>query len=152
MSKSEPISRRDRYGGSDVVRGYPKPTAAGHWKKSVRAARLYADQWARAWAHTQWDYCVTCGSRINLQWAHVSSGRSDGNSVRWEKKNMTIQCEPCNHLHEHEPEHLIAWFLENYGQPALFALTVQSNRVVKYTYSEIMAIGDKYREAISGKT
>jgi hypothetical protein len=130
-------------GERDVVRD-PKPTAKAHWKRSVRSARLYANQWAREWVKAKYSACVTCGSRSSLEWAHVLSGKGD--AVRWEECNMTRQCTPCNNLHEFEPEHLIAWFLKTYGQPALFALTVKANTNVKFGYAAVMKIGDKLRE------
>lgn len=131
-------------GYGDVVRSDPKPTKSAHWKKSLRAARMYADQWCREYVKTQWDRCVTCGSQYNLQWAHVLSGKGD--AVRWYEDNMTRQCEPCNNLHEHEPEHLTEWFVKERGQMSLFNLVCRSNKVMKYTYSQIMAIGDEYRK------
>ncbi len=137
-------SARD-FGYGDVVRD-PKPTKAARWKRSIRAARLYADQWCRKYVKTVWDRCVTCGSQYNLQWAHVLSGKGD--AVRWDVDNMTRQCEKCNNLHEYEPEHLTAWFIRERGQGALFDLVVRSNRAVKRTYSDIMKIGDSYREIV----
>jgi hypothetical protein len=136
-------SKRDMGQGRDVVRGDPKPTKAARWKQSKKAARLYADQWCREYVKHVWDHCVTCGSRINLQWAHVLSGKGD--SVRWNALNMTRQCEPCNNLHEYEPERLTAWFVETYGQQALFDLVCTSNTAARFTYSEIMKVGDFYR-------
>ena len=122
----------------------PKPTAAGRWKKSIRSARLYADQWAREYVKLVYHCCATCGSRDQLEWAHVLSGK--GYAIRWELMNMTRQCVACNRLHEYEPQHLYEWFVKQYGQPALFRLTVQSNTLVKYHYRDIMKIGAILRE------
>jgi hypothetical protein len=136
-------------GGPDVVRlPDPKPTGKAHWKKSIRAARLYADQWCREWVKQKYDRCVTCGNKINLEWAHILSGK--GQSVRWEEKNMTRQCKRCNNLHEYEPEHLISWFFNIYGQPALNDLVTLANITRKYTFSQIMKIGDTYRAKVRG--
>mgnify|MGYP001615360202 CR=1 FL=1 len=142
------IDRATR-GGPDVLRGDPKPTAAAHWKRSLKAARIYTNQWCREWVKLYYDRCVTCGRKTELEWAHVLSGKGD--AVRWEKLNMTRQCAPCNRLHEYDPEPLMTWFLKTYGQPALFDLTVKSNTVPKYIFSQIMAIGDAYRQEIQEK-
>ena len=146
-TKLERDMKRSMHMG-DIVRGYPKPTAAGHWSKSIRAARMYADSWARDWVKTKYNACVTCGSRNNLEWAHVLSGKGD--SVRWEEMNMTLQCNPCNQLHEHSPEPLVTWFLKTYGQTALFELTLKANTNVKLGYSRVMKIGDGLREKCRG--
>lgn len=130
-----------------VLLGDPKPTAAAHWNKSLRAARLYTDQWCREWVKRKYSTCVTCESKVNLQWAHVLSGKGD--AVKWEKLNMTRQCERCNQLHESNPVPLTTWFVRTYGQPALFDLTIKANTIAKRTFSEIMAIGDKYKREAS---
>jgi hypothetical protein len=145
MTKIERNIRRET-GYGDVVRSDPKPTAAGHWNKSIRAARQYADGWAREYVKQLYPFCVTCGSRDNLTWAHVLSGKGD--AVKWEERNMTRQCAMCNSAHESNPEPLVTWFLRQYGQPALFALTLQANTSVKRTYAQIMKFGDKYREKV----
>lgn len=127
-----------------VVFADPKPARGAHWNKSLRAARLYTDQCCRDWARSIYPRCVTCGSTFNLEWAHVLSGKGD--AVRWEEKNMTRQCNPCNQLHEFRPGPLIDWFVKTYGYPAFVTLTTLGNTTVKRTYSQIMAIGDRYKK------
>ena len=135
------IRRAQGYG--DIVRGDPKPAKGAHWNRGIRVARLYANQWCREWSKGVYLRCVTCGGPAE-EWAHVLSGKGD--AVRWEKQNICRQCARCNLIHEMDPEPLVTWFLKTYGQPALFELTVKSNRPVKMTYSQIMTIGDEYRK------
>ena len=137
------ISRRDLYGGSDIVRSDPKPAKGAHWKQSIRAARLYADQWAREWTKTRYPRCVTCG-REPQEWAHVLSGKGD--AVRWDINNMTRQCQRCNQLHESHPEHLNEWFMSTYGWKPFVDLVARSNVAVKLSYEKIMKIGDDLRK------
>jgi hypothetical protein len=133
-------------GGSDVVWPDPKPAKGAHWNKSIRAARTYANSWAREYVKLVYYACVTCGGKIDLEWAHVLSGKGD--SVHWEVENMTRQCKVCNDLHEYEPEHLVAWFVETYGQPALYELTLKANTNVKLGFGAVMKIGDRYRQRV----
>jgi len=141
-----PIERsiRRSTGYGDVFRPQPKSVKGAHWNRSIRAARLYANQWAREWVKSRYPRCVPCGSDVNLEWAHVLSGKGD--AVRWEERNMTRQCTRCNQLHESHPEHLVAWFVQTYGQSALAELVAKAETLPKYTYSQIMEIGDKYRK------
>jgi hypothetical protein len=144
------VTKTRKRKGLTILLGQPKPTAAAHWKKSVRAARLYADQCCREWVKANYPWCVTCGNPDTaiLEWAHVLSGKGD--AVKWEKVNMCRQCNPCNSLHEFNPAPLTEWFIQTYGQPAFAALVVKSNTPIKFTYSDIMAIGDKYRALLDG--
>jgi hypothetical protein len=142
------VTTKTRKCNSVLLLGDPKPSAKAHWKKSVRAARLYADQCCREWVKANYPWCVTCGGQFNLEWAHVLSGKGD--AVRWEKQNMTRQCRVCNQLHEEHPEALTEWFIDTYKYPAFAALVVQSNTPVKFTYSQIMAKGDEYRALLDG--
>ncbi len=132
-------------GHGDVIRPHPKQV----WTRSLKAARTYANQWGREWVKVFFDRCVTCGAKVNLQWAHVLSGKGD--AVRWHKQNMTRQCEHCNQLHEEHPEHLVHWFIKRYGQKAYTDLTIIANRAVKLTYSDIMLIGDELRAEVRGE-
>lgn len=142
-------SARDRGLGSDVVRADPKPKKGAHWKQSIRAARLYASEWARAWTKTRYPHCVTCGGAPE-EWAHVLSGKGD--AVKWDTFNMTRQCTRCNQLHEDHPEHLHGWFIAQYGYPAFAALVARGNRSVKLSFAKIMKIGDELRERVIGQT
>jgi cytochrome c peroxidase len=139
------LSEIDRWtrGGGDVVIGNPKPAK---WSKGVRSARTYANSWGRQYVKLIYHECVTChvSEKVeSLEWAHVFSGKGD--AVHWEPMNMARQCTRCNQLHEDHPEHLIAWFLARYGQPALYELTIKANTNVKLGYSEVMKAGDRLR-------
>jgi hypothetical protein len=128
--------------------GDPKLTRAVAWKISLKAARIYADQWCREYVKGKWQRCVTCGSPSNLEWAHILSGKGD--AVRWDIQNMTRQCTRCNQLHESHPEHLHNWFITKYGYPDFAALVARGNVAVKRTYSQIMKIGSQYRDLANG--
>jgi len=138
--------RRDMGLGRDILKAMPKPTKAARWKVSMGAARKYADSWAREYVRLKYPFCVTCGSTMILEWAHVLSGKGD--AVKWDELNIARQCQRCNQLHESHPEHLYAWFWLEYGHRAFDELVVKSNQAVKLYPAGVCKIGDAWRERV----
>lgn len=76
-------------------------------------------------------FCVTCGSRDNLQCGHlIKRGRK---WTRWDLRNCNCQCASCNIKHNYYPEIYTEWFIGKYGLDLYKSLVAWSQLPVKHS-------------------
>lgn len=137
------ISRRDLYGGSDVLRADPKKKKKPNPRK---AAKRYADDWARAYCKKMYPVCVTCGKgpeQAVMQWGHLLTAAAE--STRWVSYNFACQCAGCNMRHEYDPSPFTLWFIRKYGTMAYELLAATHHKPAHFKTADLIEIGDKYK-------
>jgi hypothetical protein len=60
--------------------------------------------------------CVICGSTARPQAGHVFV--RDRKRVRWDLRNVHVQCASCNLRHRFDQAPYFYWFMQIYGKPA----------------------------------
>ena len=83
-------------------------------------------------------FCVCCngssGDKV-LQLGHlITRGKW---AVRFDDRNLHIQCRSCNNKHEHYPEIYTQWFVNTYGIEEYNKLVADSNKTKKYGIIEL---------------
>jgi hypothetical protein len=114
-------------------------------KPSARKkAKAYADKWCRAWAKMTYKECVTCGSKENLQWAHLLTSAAE--STRWHEFNFSVQCSSCNLRHEYDSSPFTLWFLKKYGQVVYEDIARIHHTPAHFKIADLIEIGDWYKQ------
>jgi|SRR3990170_5166727 len=90
--------------------------------------------------------CVTPRPGCNPDWltcSHLFKRRYKG--TRWDEECAFCQCAPCNGRHNHDPEHLTAYFLKvvskKYGAKRVLEIyeekKAKAHAITKYTIDEL---------------
>lgn len=80
-------------------------------------------------------YCVTCGSRENLQPGHFFSRTHY--SIRWSLDNVWTQCRNCNLKHEQNSWPYTKWMIETFGQGKVDELNALHNTITHFKSSDL---------------
>jgi len=110
---------------------------------SSKAVKDELDQLVRDIIALRDHKCVTCWAHSNLHVGHLF--RRGLEPVRWCLLNNSASCDPCNELHETEPEHYVGAFIQKHGEEAYNELRTQSRSKHKFTYIELLEIRDGLR-------
>jgi hypothetical protein len=86
--------------------------------------------------------CVMCGKAEILAAGHLISRACY--AVRWDDRNVHVQCRGCNLLHEFRPERFTLWFLDKYGLEAYRSLCEDSKIQRKISNSDLREMTEKY--------
>lgn len=84
-------------------------------------------------------FCVCSAPRNGhsdvMQAGHlVTRGKE---SVKWDLRNVNVQCASCNLLHEHRPERYTAWFLLNFESEGYVKLVADSEEITKLSVEQL---------------
>jgi len=89
--------------------------------------------------------CVTCGigegevnqngNKAIMQCGHLITRAVK--SVKYDLRNIFLQCSGCNLRHEFHPEILTKVFLDRYGKDEFEDLVLKSNQTRHYTHDEL---------------
>ncbi len=86
--------------------------------------------------------CVICGKTEVLAAGHLISRSCY--AVRWDERNVFVQCRGCNMLHEFRPERFTMWFLDKHGLEAYRSLCADSKVQRKISNLELREMTEKY--------
>lgn len=86
--------------------------------------------------------CVQCGKTEGLTNGHLITRAKY--SVRWNELNCHCQCRGCNYLHEFQSHLYTNWFLKNYGLKKYQTLIAESNKIKKFTDTDLEELIKKY--------
>jgi len=97
--------------------------------------------------------CVTCGigegevnqngNKAIMQCGHLITRAAK--SVKYDTRNIFLQCSSCNLRHEFHPEILTKVFLDRYGKEEFDYLIFKSNQPKHYTLFELENILKSYQ-------
>lgn len=119
------------------------PTVEGDHPKDVKDEM---DQLVRDILKLRDSVCFTCPQTENLHVGHLF--RRGLETVRWNILNNHLQCDPCNSLHEEEPEHYIGCFVQRFGEAAYIILRTRSRQSHKLSYIELLDTRDGLRREL----
>lgn len=86
--------------------------------------------------------CVICEKTENLSAGHLISRACY--AVRWDERNVFVQCRGCNLLHEFRPERFTLWFLNKYGLEQYQKLCEDSRQQKKFSNNLLKEMADHY--------
>jgi hypothetical protein len=89
-------------------------------------------------------YCVICGSREQLQAAHLISRTAK--SVRFDLQNVFTNCAGHNLRHEYHPEVCTEWYIRTFGEGQYLDLVVRSKQIRKWTVDELKELEEHFNE------
>ena len=91
--------------------------------------------------------CVTCGedgSKVPLQLGHLIT--RGANSVRFDWRNLHIQCKSCNYIHEFRPEIYTSWFIRTYGVEEYELLVSDSKQIKQWKMRELRELLEEMKK------
>lgn len=86
--------------------------------------------------------CVLCGKTEHLAAGHLISRACY--AVRWDERNVFVQCRGCNLLHEFRPERFTLWFLNRHGLDAYRLLCEDSKIQRKFSNQDLRERTETY--------
>ncbi len=122
-----------------------KRTREGDAGKEIKAEM---DQLVRDIIALRDGYCFTCDATGGV--LHVGHLFRRGlEATRWNLLNNHAQCDPCNGVHEYEPEIYIGCFVQRYGAEAYAELRALSRKSQKISYTELLNLRDGLRNELA---
>jgi hypothetical protein len=119
------------------------PTVDGD---SLRAVKDECDTLVRSVIALRDEQCVTCPAREELHVGHLF--RRGHEHVRYDLRNVSAQCDPCNSRHNEHPEFYIERFVMTHGEQAYADLRAEAHKRGKLSYVEMLAIRDELRQTL----
>lgn len=139
----KPLSARDCYGGSDVVRSKPKPTRAARRAKLVKAADATFSLYIRA----RDPHCVTCGQPTE-HCSHIF--RRGHRATCWDENNAVGQCARCHFIHHNQTEsYLLDYAKGKLGKKRYEEMRDRWNGISQWKPYQIEEVARFYREKVS---
>lgn len=90
--------------------------------------------------------CVTCGTTENLTASHFY--RRAYLSIRWDLRNVTCQCMPCNVNHSKSPWAYTSWFLDTYSDEVMSELHALRMKYKRWTDDDLLAMAGDFKRMI----
>lgn len=111
-------------------------------KDSISSLKKKADQVFSKWVRAREPYCVTCGSRNNLQAGHYVS--RSWNALRYSEVNVHTQCSGCNIFKRGNMDEYARFLIKKYG-PGILNQLAKKKVVHQFTRSELETLISKYK-------
>ena len=115
------------------------------WELTSKYVRLHASNWNGDCS------CVTCG--LTKPWKEMQAGhfipRAQGNSTKWDLRNIHPQCYRCNINLGGNGAEYYPFMVKTYGEKVVTELRQLSNQSRKITLGEYQTMIDEMAERIS---
>lgn len=136
-----------------MVIAKPKPikvvkTAKRKKKSSRQLYEIELDRLVRSIVLLRDGSCVCPapknGHSIILQPGHLITRGKE--AVKWDLRNVHVQCSGCNLSHEFRPERFTNWFIQNFTAEAYTKLVDDSEEVCKLSIDDLMELRSQLTE------
>ncbi len=112
-------------------------------RKSRKSLVRLADKYFSLYIRKRDKFCVTCGSKDNLQCGHLFSRVSY--TTRWDEDNAYCQCAGCNMRHEYDFEPLRRYAELKLGKEKYSELYNKFKTVGKVSNGDLEMIIEHYK-------
>jgi F0F1-type ATP synthase alpha subunit len=110
--------------------------------KSISQLKKEADKVFSLWVRKREDYCITCGSRKNLQAGHYISRSC--NQLRYDPRNVHTQCVSCNVFKRGAMDEYARMLIAKYGKNILDVFAKEKVKIKQWKANELEQIIKKY--------